>query len=64
MTRVMVILTCLSYCTTFNVGRSCKEGGSGSSELCLEAPIGFEPMHRSFADCSLNHLGTAPCGGL
>ena len=36
--------------------------GSGSSELCLEAPSGFEPLHRSFADCSLSHLGTAPRG--
>ena len=36
--------------------------GSGSSELCLEAPSGFEPLHRSFADCSLSHLGTAPLG--
>lgn len=26
----------------------------------MEAPSGFEPLHRSFADCSLNHLGTAP----
>ena len=26
----------------------------------LEAPSGFEPLNRSFADCSLNHLGTAP----
>src|SRR5687767_4061975 len=27
---------------------------------CVEAPSGVEPLHRSFADCSLNHLGTAP----
>lgn len=26
----------------------------------MEAPSGFEPLHRSFADCSLSHLGTAP----
>jgi hypothetical protein len=26
----------------------------------VEAPSGVEPLHRSFADCSLNHLGTAP----
>ncbi len=26
----------------------------------VEAPSGFEPLHRSFADCSLSHLGTAP----
>jgi hypothetical protein len=25
-----------------------------------EAPIGFEPMHKGFADLSLSHLGTAP----
>ncbi len=30
----------------------------------LEAPGGFEPPHRSFADCSLSHLGTAPRNGL
>ena len=34
----------------------------GTSELGLEAPSGFEPLHRSFADCSLSHLGTAPRG--
>ena len=28
----------------------------------VEAPSGFEPLHRSFADCSLSHLGTAPRG--
>ncbi len=32
----------------------------GTSKLGLEAPGGVEPPHRSFADCSLNHLGTAP----
>lgn len=26
----------------------------------VEAPSGVEPLNRSFADCSLNHLGTAP----
>lgn len=26
----------------------------------MEAPSGIEPLHRSFADCSLSHLGTAP----
>ena len=28
--------------------------------LTMEAPSGIEPLNRSFADCSLNHLGTAP----
>jgi hypothetical protein len=28
----------------------------------LEAPSGFEPLHRGFADLSLSHLGTAPFG--
>jgi hypothetical protein len=26
----------------------------------LEAASGFEPLHRGFADLSLNHLGTPP----
>ena len=26
----------------------------------MEAPSGIEPLNRSFADCSLSHLGTAP----
>ena len=43
----------------FPVARN-NQTGSGSSELGLEAPSGVEPLHRSFADCSLNHLGTAP----
>ena len=29
-------------------------------ELKMEAASGFEPLHRSFADCSLSHLGTPP----
>ena len=33
---------------------------TGARKLCVEAPSGVEPLHRSFADCSLNHLGTAP----
>jgi hypothetical protein len=28
----------------------------------LEAASGFEPLHRGFADLSLNHLGTPPSG--
>jgi hypothetical protein len=26
----------------------------------VEAPCGFEPQHKGFADLSLSHLGTAP----
>src|SRR5439155_19290976 len=33
----------------------------GGRVQCVEAPGGIEPPHRSFADCSLSHLGTAPC---
>ncbi len=28
--------------------------------MIVEATIGFEPMHRGFADLPLNHLGTSP----
>ncbi len=28
--------------------------------MAMEAPSGIEPLNRSFADCSLSHLGTAP----
>ena len=38
--------------------------GSLRTNRGLEAPGGFEPPHRSFADCSLSHLGTAPRVGL
>ena len=31
--------------------------------ITLEAAIRFELMNRSFADCSLNHLGTPPSRG-
>jgi hypothetical protein len=27
---------------------------------CYEAPSGFEPLHKGFADLSLSRLGTAP----
>lgn len=34
---------------------------SESAELgVMEAASGFEPLHRGFADLSLNHLGTPP----
>jgi hypothetical protein len=29
----------------------------------VEAASGFEPLHRGFADLSLNHLGTPPLAG-
>ena len=37
-------------------------GANFAMRRILEAPSGVEPLHRSFADCSLNHLGTAPWG--
>ena len=40
------------------VGRAVQ--GHCTRKRGLEAPSGVEPLHRSFADCSLNHLGTAP----
>ncbi len=40
------------------------EWPQGRMKCGLEAPGGFEPPHRSFADCSLSHLGTAPRNGL
>ena len=32
----------------------------GENKSLLEAASGFEPLHRGFADLSLNHLGTPP----
>ncbi len=31
-----------------------------ANKVDLEAPGGFEPPNRGFADLSLSHLGTAP----
>ena len=38
------------------------EAGNLGTKLVtsLEAASGFEPLHRGFADLSLNHLGTPP----
>ena len=35
-------------------------GGRAKPLRRLEAPNGFEPLHKGFADLSLSHLGTAP----
>ena len=35
-------------------------GISNEIKQNLEAASGFEPLHRGFADLSLNHLGTPP----
>jgi hypothetical protein len=40
-----------------------KNRPAAQAKLGVEAPGGFEPPHRSFADCSLSHLGTAPLEG-
>ncbi len=37
-----------------NYQRKAQHGGK------MEAASGFEPLHRGFADLSLNHLGTPP----
>jgi hypothetical protein len=34
--------------------------GLYNNNSLLEAASGFEPLHRGFADLSLNHLGTPP----
>jgi hypothetical protein len=33
---------------------------TGMNTQKMEAASGFEPLHRGFADLSLNHLGTPP----
>ena len=38
------------------VDAEAEQGG----EQKVEAASGFEPLHRGFADLSLNHLGTPP----
>ncbi len=35
-------------------------GFSNDIKWKMEAASGFEPLHRGFADLSLNHLGTPP----
>ncbi len=35
-------------------------GVQNSGIFLIEATIGFEPMHRGFADLPLSHLGTSP----
>ena len=40
--------------------RLCEVSVRGSCWNELEAPSGFEPLHKGFADLSLSHLGTAP----
>lgn len=37
-----------------------RESEGARVEEELEAASGFEPLHRGFADLSLNHLGTPP----
>ena len=45
----------------FLVRRGRGLGILNDSKRELEAASGFEPLHRGFADLSLNHLGTPPC---
>lgn len=54
-----------TQCTVLKSEQSERRGRRSPKRLkilweVLEAPSGVEPLHRSFADCSLNHLGTAP----
>ncbi len=51
-----VCLVCLVYL----VEEKPDEPDRPRTKCGVEAPSGVEPLHRSFADCSLNHLGTAP----
>ena len=44
----------------FLVQRGRGLGISNDIKRKLEAASGFEPLHRGFADLSLNHLGTPP----
>jgi hypothetical protein len=38
--------------------------GNKGQLVRVEARMGFEPMHKGFADLSLSHLGTSPLGSL
>ena len=44
----------------FLVRRGRGLGISSNIKVAMEAASGFEPLHRGFADLSLNHLGTPP----
>ncbi len=49
--------------TTTIVLKAIQDAGEGNCYKPLrevEAPSGFEPLHKGFADLSLSHLGTAP----
>ena len=46
----------------FLVRRGRGLGISNEIKRKMEAASGFEPLHRGFADLSLNHLGTPPFG--
>src|SRR6266571_5813411 len=45
---------------TSSVFRAISADLASLAEKRLEAPSGFEPLHKGFADLSLSHLGTAP----